>query len=308
MTVAKIDAGTAHGDVLRLAASIGQAERDARIASRTAGDDARAAREAQYAAETRGREAERAAALEARKLRALLRALAHRTEAEPTTTTEPYGGPRVILAATFGEASYHCEASSGRWSSKPQPQIAEAFGWDRRPEAIDADGRSTGTTLYRSARGTSDPDKIETEREYARLAAEAFARNLTAPAYLRSLGIDPETAPDAAALVEARPLVMRKRDHWQGAPVTYWQVSWLPTLTASGEPIADMRVVSVHDLTEARAAAKARAEGREYAALDERNAEYEALRTPANETPEADVLAWAEALAGEALAVIVGRL
>jgi len=118
----------------------------------------------------------------AAQVRALIRALANRDETEPTETPPGADTARTIYRATFGSSHAYTTPTG---ASRSGPQIARAFlhlyPW------TDA----TTTDLYRTPRGTRDPDKIAAELTRAKSAARAALAPLTGAAYLAARDIAP---------------------------------------------------------------------------------------------------------------------
>lgn len=299
-----LDTGTAHGDALRFAHRINKAEGAARMAARAAAEAREAARTALYDAERRVTESDATAKARAAELRLFLRALANRAETEPhVQPSESTFDTATTYAATFGSCRVSVSSSSGRWSSKPQPEIVRAFLWDRS-EPVEHSA-SDGREVYTSGRGTSDAAKIAEHVERAKAAAVEALRPLTGAEYLRARGIDPEAAPDPVALLDVQSFVTRRHDSWSGEPVAYWQVKWCATLRSTGEIVPGLEMRDGYDIAEARADLAA---GKRYGATHEaKTAAYEAIGHPATDATEAEARAWADALAPEALALIVWR-
>lgn len=296
--------GTAHGDALRFAHGINKAEGAARMAARAAAEAREAARTALYDAERRVTESDATAKARAAELRLFLRALANRAETEPhVQPSESTFDTATTYAATFGSCRVSVSSSSGRWSSKPQPEIVRAFLWDRsEPREYSA---SDGREVYTMARGTSDPAKIAEHLEAAKAAAIEALRPLTGAAYLSARGIDPATAPGPAALLDVVAMVSRRSDHFQGERFAYWTVTWHATLRSTGEIIDGLSMRDGWEIAEARAD---RAAGKRYGATNEaKAAERAAIGYPPHDATEAEAQAWADALAPEALALIVWR-
>lgn len=255
-------------------------------ATRQAIQDARANL---YQLEAAEKTAEAGAVAAAAELRALLRALAHRDDG---LTIETEHG-RTLYRATFGTTGAYLEASTPGWSSKPKPQRARA--WIR----AHTDDRSR--ELYQSPRGTSDPDRQTAELAAAQDAAEAAALELTAAAYLRARGIDPDTAPAPTALLAVIP---GARTAWYGAE-RWYEPTWTLALAARpSEQLADAPTINgTSRLAEARADAAAGGPNR--ATLEQRNAARYAI--PTFPTLEA-AGAYATEHAAEALALLARDL
>jgi len=194
-----------------------------------------AARDAAYAAESAQRQAQEAAkAAEAEAVR-LIRALM-RAGDEATSGPSEHGNS-TEYHATFGWAIVHTTASSGRWSSKAQPQVATAYGYEA--------GSNGGTDLYHSERGTSDPDKLAAELAKAHEAGARWAADHTARAWLDAHGITGE--PDDLAKLAAALVAVdfELRAGWY-SDASYLSPEW--RVSANGARLNDGRALNSWDL------------------------------------------------------------
>jgi hypothetical protein len=141
----------------------------------------------------------------------LLRAIVNSDEAEPfPIVTDRYGNDHG--AATFAHGRVSVQKSTPGDSSKPKPQKVHAWAF------------VGGTTvdLFESERGTSDPAKIDEQRDEARQALARFLLTKTGAAYFEERGIVPPDSTDPGELLTISPEV--RPDHYlyrDNAPAGY---------------------------------------------------------------------------------------
>ena len=190
-----------------------------------------AARTAMYQAEEAERLANGEREANGTEILRLLRAVAHRAEDEPieepsanTWRTERRFRATFAVGAAYLE---HTQRRSGGVSRGPKRAVA----W------ISAHHQTPSTTLYQSARGTSDPDRQEAEYRHAQTVVLEALQPYTADGYLRAFGLDPAAVGPVEDLLQVIPgahTMWYGNEHW---PVPTWQLA----LAHNAHPVSDNR-------------------------------------------------------------------